>query len=318
MANGSLRLAEQAVTISSQRLGLHGPLHYPQGMEELRFERQGTTLFCRRWPGPAERTLVMFHGLASNGTRWREFAESAQARCDWQILCPDLRGHGHSSCRGRLTSREWMEDCIRLLDRIGCERAVVGGHCLGANLAMRLALNHPDRVRALVLVEPMLPAALRGGLRYLRPIRWALPALAWPIRALNALGVHRRELPVLDLTELDRQSRAVNAAHGDSRAMLARYARPNKDMAYMPVAMYLQALYQVLREVGPIERIRAPGLALLSAGALLADPVISRRLLQVMPKLRIEQVEALHWIPTERPGAMTRLIVEFLDSLSLA
>ncbi len=286
-------------------------------MEEHRFERAGTRLFYRRWPGPKERTLVMFHGLASNGTRWREFAESAQARCDWQILCPDLRGHGHSSCRGRLTAREWMEDLIGLLDRVGCEQAVVGGHCLGANLALRLALTHPDRVRALVLVEPMLPAALRGGLRYLRPVRWALPGLAWPIRALNALGLHRRELPVLDLTELDRASRRAVDAHGDPRAMLARYARPNKDMAYMPVAMYLQALYQVLRDVGPIERIQAPALALLSGGALLADPTISGRLLQAMPRVRVERVDALHWIPTEHPEAMTRLVVEFLDSLDL-
>jgi pimeloyl-ACP methyl ester carboxylesterase len=285
-------------------------------MDEHRFERHGTSLFYRRWPGPAERTLVMCHGLASNGTRWREFADLAHAQCDWQIICPDLRGHGQSTYRGRLTSRHWMDDLLAILDRIGCERAVFGGHCLGANLAMRLALHHPDRVTGLVLVEPMLPAALHGPLRFIRPIRWLLPAVAWPVRLLNMLGIHRRQLPVLDLTELDRKTRTAMAEHGSHEAMLGRYARPNKDMFYMPVATYLQALYQVLREIGAIEQIGHPTLALLSGGALLADPDKSRDRLETMPNVCIEQIDALHWIPTEQPEAMTRSIVEFLADIS--
>ncbi len=285
-------------------------------MEEHRIERDGTSLFYRCWPGPAERTLLMCHGLASNGTRWREFADMAHEQCDWQIVCPDLRGHGRSSFRGRLDSRDWMDDLLAILDRIGCERAVFGGHCLGANLAMRLALHHPDRVAGLVLVEPMLPAALHGPLRFIRPIRWLLPALAWPVRLLNAAGIHRRSLPVLDLSELDRNTRAAMAEHGSHQAMLGRYARPNKDMFYMPVATYLQALYQVLREIGPIERIDQPALALLSRGALLADPDKSREGLGRMSGVRIEQIDALHWIPTEQPEAMTRAIVKFLAGIS--
>ncbi len=284
-------------------------------MEEHRFQRDGTTLFYRRWPGPAGRTLVMFHGLASNGSRWREFAEMAQQRCDWQILSPDLRGHGNSAYRGRLNLRHWVDDVLAMLDRLGCERAVIGGHCLGANLAVRVALDHPDRVRGLVLVEPMLPPALRGVLRWIRPLRWALPGLALPVRGLNALGLQRRSLPVLDLTELDRQTRATVAEHGDPKAMLKRYAKPGKDMAYLPVATYLQALFQVLRKVGPLEQVQAPTLALLSGGALLADPDKTRCLLQPLPDARIEQVDALHWIPTEHPEEMTRAIVEFLDGL---
>ncbi len=284
-------------------------------MEEHRLEREGTSLFYRRWPGAADRTLVMCHGLASNGTRWSEFADLAHEQCDWQILCPDLRGHGRASFRGKLTSRHWMDDLLRMLDHAGCERAVFGGHCLGANLAMRLALHHPDRVSGLVLVEPMLPAALHGALRFIRPIRWLLPALAWPVRMVNALGIHRHELPVLDLSELDRNTRAAMSEQGSHKAMLGRYARPNKDMFYIPIATYLQALYQVLREIGPIERIGHPALALLSGGALLADPDLSRDRLETMPNVHIEQIDALHWIPTEQPEAMTHAIVTFLASL---
>ncbi len=287
-------------------------------MEEHTFQRNKTSLFYRRWPGPAQRTLVMFHGLASNGTRWREFADLAYQQCDWQIVCPDLRGHGHSNYRGKLTSEHWMDDLLALLDWLGCERAVIGGHCLGANLAMRFALHHPDRVQGLVLVEPMFPAALHGVMRFIRPIRWLLPIVAWPVRVLNAMGIHRRSVPVLDLTELDRKTRAEMAEHGSHEAMVGRYAKPNKDMFFMPVATYLQSLFQVLRKIGPIEEIQAPALALLSSGALLADPENSRKLLGEMPRVQIDQIDALHWIPTEQPEAMTEAIVDFLNALTNA
>jgi len=301
------------------------PAHYVRGkavgvrsMEEPALERAGTRLFYRRWPGEPGRTLVMLHGLASNGTRWREFAELASEQRDWQILCPDLRGHGLSMCRGRLDSRQWIDDLLALLDQVGCNRAVLGGHCLGANLALRFALHHPDRVRGLVLVEPMLPAALHGPLRYLRPVRWLLPALAWPVRALNAMGIRRRRLPLLDLSKLDRETRAQMAGHGNPQAMLKRYAKPGSDLRYMPVASYLQALYEVLRDVGPIERVHAPTLALLSGGALLSNPGKSRELLGAMPDLHIEQIDALHWIPTEQPEALAQAIERFLDRLAAA
>lgn len=285
-------------------------------MEQHQYQRDGIELFYRRWPNhDPERTLVMFHGLASNSTRWNEFANGMAARDSWRILCPDLRGHGRSTFRGRLTSKEWMDDLLTLLDREGCRKAVVGGHCLGANLALRFALTHPERVRGVVLVEPMLPQALTGVMRWLRPVRWLFPLLALPVRMLNALGIHRRHLPVLDLSELDRETRRAMAASGGHDAMLGRYARPNKDLFYMPVATYLQALYQVLRDVGTIEKLAVPALALLSGGALLADPERSRRLLADIPGIDIEHIDALHWIPTEQPEAMTGAIERFLHRL---
>lgn len=283
-------------------------------MESRYFECNGCRLFYRRWPGErAQPTLVMLHGLASNSTRWRELAEQTSAQIGWQVLCPDLRGHRHSVFRGRLDIGDWVADLVAMLDDAGCERAVIGGHCLGANLALRFALDHPGRVGGVVLVEPMLPGALRGVLRAVRPARWLLPVLAWPVRLLNALGIHRRSLPRLDLTELDRHTRMVMAEHGDSGAILKRYGTPGRDMLYMPVATYLQALYQVLRNIGPIDRLQAPALALLSNGALLADPARTRTLLAAVPDIRIEQFDALHWIPTEQPQAMAEAIERFLQ-----
>lgn len=279
-----------------------------------RYSRAGAGLFYRRWTSGEGPTLVLLHGLSSNSTRWRELAERLSARRGLRVLAPDLRGHGHSLWRGRLRRSDWIADVAAMLERENCRSAVIGGHCLGANLALRFAIDRPRSTRALVLVEPMLPGALAGVTAVIRPLRWMLPLLALPVRLLNALGIYRRRLPMLDLTELDRQTRRTMAEQGGHDAMLRRYARPSGDLMYMPVATYLQALYQVLRDVGPLDRVATPVLALISGGALLADPERSRRLLAGLPNAEIEQFDALHWIPTEQPEAMSNAILRFLDT----
>lgn len=281
-----------------------------------RLTRNGASLFYRRWSSGEGPTLVLLHGLASNSTRWRELAEDLTARRELRVLAPDLRGHGESVWRGRLRTSQWIADIAAMLDHESCEGAVIGGHCLGANVALRFAMERQQLVRGLVLVEPMLPGALAGAPAVVRPLRWLLPLLAWPVRVLNALGIHRRSLPGLDLSELDRQTRKAMAEHGGEDAMLRRYARPTGDLFYMPVATYLQALYQALRDIGSLDRVVAPTLAMLSDGALLADPERSRRLLAAVPDVEIERFDALHWIPTEQPEAMAQSMQRFLGRVA--
>src|SRR2546422_2121475 len=50
-------------------------------------------------------TLFRSHGLGSNLTRWSEFVANTSLRADWDILRPDLRGHGGSLDRDRKSTR---------------------------------------------------------------------------------------------------------------------------------------------------------------------------------------------------------------------
>src|SRR5437773_7958629 len=124
-----------------------------------------TTLF-RSWrPGGPRPTLVLLHGLASNLTRWSELVAHTSLKAGWDILRPDLRGHGASLDRGRVGMDEWCADLAALLEAERAPRAVVVGHCLGAHVAVEFARRRPDEVAGLVLVEPMPREALRGSLR---------------------------------------------------------------------------------------------------------------------------------------------------------
>lgn len=266
-------------------------------------------------PG-ATRALVLFHGLASNGTRWREFARrvsSLQELPGWKVVAPDLRGHGHSPRRGRIDSETWIADFHTMLQHERIATCIVGGHCMGANLALRIAASSPGHIAGLVLIEPMVPEARAGfAARYGR-FGFALPPLAMLARTLNRLGIGRKRFPKLDLEQSDIEARR-NSMSADGR-FVANYASPRRDLRNLPTASYLSALYQTLRPLPDPESIPCPTLALLSTGGLFGDPGRTRKWLDRISNVQVAELQAEHWIPTEQPDEMREQIVQFTSEI---
>lgn len=104
--------------------------------------------------GPA---VVLLHGFPENHMCWENVAP-ALAR-DFHVIVPDLRGYGDSDApqddadHHVYSKREMARDIVGLLDFMGLARAHVVGHDRGARVAYRLALDHPDRVDRLGIVE---------------------------------------------------------------------------------------------------------------------------------------------------------------------
>ncbi len=271
----------------------------------------GATLAYRRWhapaKAPAQPPLVLIHGAASNMTRWSEFLDETSLRETRDILRLDLRGHGESLFRGRIGLEIWSDDVAAILKQEAITQAMLIGHCLGANVAVVFAARHPQITAGLVLIEPILHTALTGQLRRLRPF---LPLLMFTIallRLCNRFGLYRRQLDTVDLRALDRQFRATLTAPGGGEALVKRYASPWHDLKIMPSANFLQDLVEVERPL-PVAKIHAPFLALLSTGRTFADPDITRALLSRLPMGEIQTLESKHWIPTEQPQAMRKVI----------
>jgi len=251
--------------------------------------------------------LVFIHGAASNMTRWSEFVQLTTLRATRDLLRVDLRGHARSLHRGPLSLEMWSDDIAAILARESIPRAILVGHCLGANVAMMFAARHPAKTAGLVLVEPMLRDALTGALRRVRPYVPLLKIAIGVIRALNALGIYRRSFPELDLQSLDREFRKRLAEPGGAEALAQRYGSPWADIKFLPTANYLSDLIEVLRPL-PLADIHAPFLAMLSAGRMFADPNVTRAQLAALPRGEIVELDAKHWIPTEQPKAMRRAI----------
>jgi pimeloyl-ACP methyl ester carboxylesterase len=107
--------------------------------------------------------VIAVHGITANSRCWLAVARSLDGRA--ALLAPDLRGRGASN---RLPAPYGMEayarDLLAVLDHFGLERAVFAGHSLGAYAVARFAADHPDRVRAVLLIDGGLTAPAPAGI----------------------------------------------------------------------------------------------------------------------------------------------------------
>jgi pimeloyl-ACP methyl ester carboxylesterase len=95
--------------------------------------------------------LILIHGLADDHRAWRRAVPDLMLR--HRVVMYDLRGHGETSLGAADgTLRQLGDDLAGLLDALEVESAHVAGFSLGGTIAMRLAIDRPDRVRGLALV----------------------------------------------------------------------------------------------------------------------------------------------------------------------
>jgi 3-oxoadipate enol-lactonase len=99
---------------------------------------------------PDAPALVLANSLGSTLAMWEPQIDRLAA--ELRVVRFDLRGHGRSPVPpGPYTLTDLAEDVIALLDRLEIPRAHIAGVSLGGMIAMRLAIDVPDRVDRLVL-----------------------------------------------------------------------------------------------------------------------------------------------------------------------
>jgi pimeloyl-ACP methyl ester carboxylesterase len=102
-------------------------------------------------PGTAE-PVIAVHGITANSRAWLAVDRALEGRA--ALLAVDLRGRGASSgLPGPYGMEAYARDLLAVLDACGLERAVLVGHSLGAYAVARFAADHPERVRAVVLLD---------------------------------------------------------------------------------------------------------------------------------------------------------------------
>lgn len=96
--------------------------------------------------------VLAIHGITSSSRTWLATARALGDRA--ALIAVDLRGRSRSSELPPPYGLDaHVRDMLAVLDHYGLKRAVVAGHSLGAYIAARLAVQHPDRVGSLVLVD---------------------------------------------------------------------------------------------------------------------------------------------------------------------
>ncbi|MBI4635022.1 MAG: alpha/beta fold hydrolase [Candidatus Rokubacteria bacterium] len=116
--------------------------------------------------------LLLLHGLGGSLEIWDSLIPHLEK--SQRVIAGDHRGHGGSDKpSGPYSVGLFARDWIAAMDALGIDRADLLGLSLGGAVAMRIAADHPSRVRALVLVDtwalphPDFTAMLRERLAHL-------------------------------------------------------------------------------------------------------------------------------------------------------
>ncbi|MCO7237727.1 alpha/beta fold hydrolase [Aeromicrobium sp. CnD17-E] len=262
----------------------------------------------------AERVVVLLHGIAAS---WRWFTPVIPALSERaRVLAVDLPGFGRSAMPpGGLTFDGMAAAVDELADRLGLGVVDVVGHSMGSIVGTRLAVDHPQRVRRLVLTGgPVLaltdlprhpfrtltsePRAVTTLVKQLATIGLPLPAAAASVVAESALV--RRVL-----------MRGYVARPADLPPDVVRDV-----MRELGARGSLPALLSAFRSdpSAGLERICAPTLIVRGAEDPLSTARDVERFARTVPDVRVVTLDGVgHWPQIEAPGRFAREVVGFLD-----
>lgn len=257
--------------------------------------------------------VLLIHGHPRTGSTWHRVAPRLVA-AGYTVVCPDMRGYGQSTKaaiegdHSQQSKRAVAGDMVRLMRALGFERFAVAGHDRGCYVALRLALDHPDVVRRLVVMDgvPISEALARCDTKF---------ATAWyhwfyfaqpdkPERAINAdPDAWYQGSPERMGAENHAEFRAATREPGTVRAMLEDYR----------AGLGVDHEHE-LHDRAQGRTVACPALFLWSTRDdmedLYGDPLAIWR--EWAADVRGAPIESGHHMAEENPAAVARALIEFL------
>lgn len=252
------------------------------------------------------RAVLLLHGFPDSRHLWRyQIPELVEAGL--RVIAPDLRGFGDAPKPAEIEDYaipKVVEDVIGLADSLEIGSFGLVGHDWGAVVAWLLAMQHSERVDRLAALSVGCPGT--SGTRSFEQLERAWYAM-----------VFRYGEGVEELVRADdwRFFRHLSGGDGDQERYLKDLSRPG---ALRAALLWYRANFQ-LDFTGSSEahlpRVRCPVLGVWSDGdRYLTEDHVKRSHEQVDGPWRYERIRgASHWMMLDRPGELSRLLLEFFS-----
>lgn len=259
--------------------------------------------------GRGEPTFILLHGFGASVFSWREVVEPLAQH--GTVIAYDRPAFG-------LTERplEWegespygpqaqVDIVLGLMDELGVEKAILVGNSAGGTVSMQVALQHPERVEALILVDAAVYAG--GGAP-----SWSRPILKTP--QMNHVGpLIARQLQAQGVEFIK------TAWHDPSKItqdIFDGYQKP------LQIANWDKALWQLTvasEESGLVERlaeITMPTLVITGDDDRIVPTEQSLRLADELPNAELKVIAQSGHLPhEEKPVEFMQAVTEFLSTL---
>ncbi len=270
-----------------------------------------------QWGKATEPSAMLIHGNGGHAHWWDPIVPALVP--GWRLIVPDLRGHGESEWAEPPLYRiqDFSDDLLGILDLPDlrssdllrsevAEPVVLIGHSMGGRVAAWLAIHHPERVRALVLldtrlggIEPSVAARYRGRIAGQRQGR----GYSTRAEALAAFRFVPDESGVPEAIVADLAHHAVcERGPGDwtfrfDRAVLSLAGDGGGDL------------------FGVLDRVRCPTLILNGELSWVMDTRESRAIAAKIPDCIVRSFPGAHHFLVAHPREVGRTLRDFIDGL---
>ena len=240
--------------------------------------------------GEGDPPLVFVHGWCCDHTHWRAQVPEFSRR--HRVVALDQRGHGQSGKPDQdYTIAGFVDDLAWLIRELGLERPVLIGHSMGGVIALNLAHEHPNLLRAIVMVDaPAVP----------------IPDSMQP--TVTELLEGLRSPPYREV-----------ASEFVASFMFNEWSDPElkaeivAGMASAPQRLMYTALESTLAaENMPAGPIPVPAMFVRAATQTASADEIRAR----YPGIEVAEVDAAHFLQMEKPEATNRILSRFLEGIA--
>ena len=248
-------------------------------------DRSGVSIYYEvHGTGPV---ILLSHGYSATSQMWRGQIDTLTR--NHRLVLWDMRGHGRSDSPedpDAYSEALTVADMAALLDEVGAEQAIVGGLSLGGYMSLAFHLAHPERVRALMVIDTG-PGFRKDAARE-----------DWNRNALRA--GERLE------------SMGLEALQGLSREMATSTHRSAKGLALAARGMLTQ---RDARVIDSLPHIAVPTLIVVGANDEPFLPAAEYMNRKIPDSRKVVIPNAGHAVNLDRPEPFNRAVAEFLAKL---
>ena len=259
--------------------------------------------------------VVLLHGFPEFWLAWR-FQIPALAESGFRVVAPDMRGYNLSSRPEGVAAYDidrLTADVAELVHERGAQRALLAGHDWGAAVAWATAMNHPETVERLAILNVPHPRRMAQGLRTPRQLAKSWYMFFFQLPWLPEQVVRARRWQLLR-AGFEHDARPGAYTEADIERYIEAWSQPGAPTAM--INYYRAALRQTPGRIATrLRPVQAPTLVIWGErdrylGAELAEPACDD-----VPNLEavVRLPNASHWVYHDEPERVSQLLVDFFS-----
>ncbi len=265
--------------------------------------------------GPSQgRPVLLLHGFPEFWFGWRRQIP-ALARAGYRVIVPDQRGYNLSDKPKGVKAYaldKLVADTLGLLDALGYDKVNLAGHDWGAAVAWTFAMQHPQRLHRLGILNVPHPAVMLNFLRRGDPEQWRR---SWYIFAFQLPWLPEALLRARNWRNLERVLRGSGKIHTFSKEDIAEYKKAWSQPGAMTAMLnWYRAMLRHRPKLPKDMHVRVPTLILWG----MQDVALSHRMARLSldyctdGKLVLFE-DATHWVQHDEVEEVNQWLIEFFE-----